>query len=691
MHFPRTIFLLDGYHFIFRAYFVNPPLTTPGGTPIGAVYGFASMIMRIINELKPQYIAVVFDSGAKNFRHDIYPEYKSHRPLIPDDLKVQFPLAREVTKYFNLNTIEVPKVEADDVIASLVSKFSNGLDKFVVVSSDKDLLQLVNDNVCVYDPVKGEYLQEQEVIKKMGVKPSQVRDLLALIGDKSDYIPGVPGIGPKIAIDLINQFGTLDQILKNYNDIKQDRRRNLIKDNKNLVELSWQLVGLKKDLNIDLIIEDLIWIPPNAKQIQELIQKFGFKSLAVRASKIFNIKLEDKIVKWSKYDSKNISKIELSSMQLLQQMQMEAMGNGYISILLNKNLEGNLYIEFSTVFNKLYFIKLEKLQLEVSDSLDDDRWWCESIIKILTDNSIQKITYNLKELFKFFSKLLPDLEKYNCFDDIMLMNYILSAGRNSISLAETIKIYDKDYVDQDLENNPCLLKAIFDVLKLQLFKEKFLHLYYEIDLPLCYVLYDIENTGIKIDRVVLHDLSKFLGQKVKTLEQQIYQLCGMEFNINSPKQLGEVLFDVLKLPHSRVSKKTHTYSTDSEVLEGLSNSGIELADLLLKWRQLTKLITTYTDALPPQVNPQTQRIHTTFLQTSTTTGRLSSQSPNLQNIPIRSEYGYKIRSAFCAEQGYKILSVDYSQIELRILSYLANIKSLKKCFCKRRRCTCYYC
>ncbi|KJV55155.1 DNA polymerase I [Orientia chuto str. Dubai] len=677
----KKIFLLDGYHFIFRAYFVNQDLTAPDGTPIGGVYGFTSMIMGIISDCNPEYMVVVFDTGSDNFRHKIYPKYKSHRPELPSNLKVQFPLVREVTKFLNINAIEIEGVEADDVIASLAHKFSTVSNEVIIVSSDKDLLQLINNVICIYDPIKKKYIREKETIEKLGVPPSQVRDFLSLTGDASDNIPGIPGIGPKTAIKLLEQFGSLNQILQNYTNITSLKYRKLVEDHRQLAELSWQLVGLKLELNLDLSFEDLRWSPPSVEQIQTLIQKFGFTSLITKASRVFKLELNHLITKQDSTKTSNISRIEITNSELLLQVNKNVQEDGYLAILLNKEKDNYLNIEISVGQDKLYFINLVAMPLENQDYIKtDSAWWKSLIIELLLDNSVRKITYNLKELLKFALNFLhTEITSASCIDDIMLMHYVLSAGKDEISLNEIIKAYNKSYSEQP-ENRVCWLKNTFDNLMSELFKNKLLHCYYEIDLPICYILYNTENNGIKINIPLLQELSAHLKQEIELLEQQIYQICGQQFNIASPKQLGEVLFNVLKLPHARVSQKTKAYSTDSEVLENLSRAGIKIAALLLRWRQLTKLLTTYIDTLPAQINNNTARVHTTLLQTSTATSRLSSQSPNLQNIPIRSEYGLKVRSAFCAPRGFKILSADYSQIELRILSHFANIQSLKNIF-----------
>lgn len=678
----KKIFLLDGYPFIFRGYFVNQDLISHNGTPIGGVYGFTTMIMNIINEFNPEYMVVVFDTGLDNFRHKIYPEYKNHRPELPSELKIQFPLVREIVKYLNISAIEMEGVEADDVIASLANKFGKASDEIIIVSSDKDLLQLVNNKVYIYDPIKKQYIREKETIEKLGVRPSQVRDFLSLTGDVSDNIPGIPGIGPKTAIKLLEQFDSLNNILHNYANIASPRHRKLIEEHRQLAELSWQLVGLKQDLNLNLSVENLRWSPPNAEQIRTLIHKFGFTSLITKASKLFKLELSHLIAKYPLSRASNISKIEITNSEILLQVKSRAQESGYLSVLLEKEKNDYISITFSLDLHKLYFIDLTAItSKEQNYATETNPWWKSSIIELLLDSSIQKITYNLKELLIFLLNFLrTEITSASCIDDIMLMHYILSAGKNELPLNEIIQTYNKSYSEQYSEHKVCWLKNTFDNLMSELFKNKLLHCYYEIDLPICYILRNIENNGIKINVPLLKDLSAQLKHKIDLLEQQIYQICGQEFNIASPKQLGEILFDVLKLPHAKVSQKTKSYSTDSEVLENLSRAGIKIADLLLKWRQLTKLLTTYIDTLPTQINNNTFRVHTTLLQTSTTTSRLSSHSPNLQNIPIRSEYGLKVRSAFVAPPGSKILSADYSQIELRILSYFANIEQLKNVF-----------
>lgn len=682
---PQKIFLLDGYHFLFRAYFVNPSLTSPKGAPTGAIYGFTTMLIRILDKFNPEYIIVAFDTGKDNFRHTIYSSYKSTRPELPADLKLQFPLAREITQCLNIQSIEIDGVEADDVIASLAIKFANLTDEIIIVSSDKDFCQLVNDNkkICIYDPIKDKYFREKETLAKFGVYPHQVRDLLSLIGDSSDNIPGVPGIGPKAAVALIEQFNSLNNILLNSSNIVPQRRRQLIEDNKHLAQVSWQLIGLKQDLDIDLSIDDLLWSPPTIKQVRKLIDEFGFKSIIARASRLFGLQLDTNvnIEDYANLGNSDRNIIKINDPQTLNKMISSAQHIGTIALLCDSN---NHKILFCLSARHIYILDFADIS-NIGDRLplSNNLWWRTLIIELLDNQTIRKITYNLKSLLQFsFNILNHNITNKSCIDDIMLMSYTISAGKNINELHKIIEIYNPQISlkPDELEIVISLLEHTFVQLKSLICKDRALSLYYDIDLPICYILHSMETQGIKINTDILYKLSSDITSKIKLLEKEIYDISGLEFNIASPKQLGEVLFDVLKLPHTKISQKTKLYSTDSEVLEKLSSSGIYIAELLLRWRQLTKLLNTYINTLPNQINTNTQRIHTTLLQTTTTTGRLSSQAPNLQNIPIKSDYGLQIRDAFCAEDGNQLLSADYSQIELRILSYLADVKPLQDAF-----------
>jgi DNA polymerase-1 len=577
----KKIFVIDGYGFLFRAYHSLPALTSPNKVPIGAIYGFVSMILKVFESFKPSHAVMVFDSGQKNFRHELYSEYKSHRPPAPDDLIPQFAIAREAAREMGFPIMEKIGYEADDIIASIVKTFPSH--EIVIISSDKDLMQLISDKVCLYDGMKNKYIRSLEVLEKFGVGPEKVVDILAIMGDASDNIPGIPGIGPKGAAELIGLFGSLENILKNADSIKQNARRKAVLENKEKALLSKKLVMLDYDIDLGVTIEDLELKTPD-HNLQAFFDLYGLKNLKSRAEKIMH----------------------LSSVSHKQ-----------------SSLSRDSFIQF----------------------IDQDAGFAHN-------NSIKKLCFDLKSLIK----QNHDAD-FSVFEDLSLMNYTTNAGN-----PQNNDSYDDVF-------------AAYQELLQRLHEHSAFELYYDFDLPFANVLAHLELIGIKVDAKILQELSEEFTLQLEEISKNIYDLSGEEFNIASPKQLAEVLFQKLQLPKSKKSD-----STNADVLEDLSSQGFVIADHVLKWRQISKLKNTYTDVLPKQINPETGRIHSSFSQISTSTSRISSTNPNLQNIPIRSEYGERIRSSFIPEKGYKLVSADYSQVELRLLAHVANINALIHAF-----------
>lgn len=641
---PTPTLIIDGYGFVFRAFHVQPPLTSPAGLSVGALYGFTSMLLKLLNDFKPANAVVVFDAPGKNFRHERYSEYKAHRPPTPEELRTQLPLVRLAAETLNFNIFEQSGVEADDIIASLATQLSKAGKKSVIISSDKDLMQLISDNVTFYDPMKAKYIKKEDVFEKFGVGPNKVQDVLALIGDKSDNIPGVPSIGPKTAAELINHFGSLHDLLSRTSEIPQEKRRQAIENNKDNALLSWDLLALKEDLVID--VSKISWTLPDRHRLINFIVEYGFKSLIPRAEKLFGMDLEPA------HSAKGQQSFNLENNKKtndIDQIILSARDSGFLAIYLSSN----------------EFLMAAKDNLIGSILLSDPE--INKLFALLKDPSIKKLTVNLKAMLKTID---PENIAINSFEDLSLMHYATSAGisqpPHDFWLMPGINSFFSKYEE----------------LQAKLREHRAFSLYYDIDLPLTFLLHKMEKEGILIDKNVLSSMSSDFIVEISGLEQKIFKICECEFNIGSPKQLGEVLFEKLKLPGGKISSKAKTFSTGIEVLEHLSESGYEVADYLIRWRQLTKLQNTYIDALPKQINPTTGRVHTTFIQNTTSTGRLSSQEPNLQNIPIKTIDGAKIRKAFISKPGYMLISADYSQIELRILSSLAKIDTMQEAFRK---------
>ena len=709
-----NFYLIDGSGYIFRAYYALPPLTRKSdGLPVGAVSGFCNMLFKLLedakskdNKDKPSHFAVIFDSARKNFRNEIYSEYKGNRSDAPDDLIPQFDYIRKSVLAFNLPSIELINYEADDLIATYVEQILEKGAKATIVSSDKDLMQLYRKNVRIYDPMKNKFINKEDVQNKFGVEAGKVIDVQALAGDSTDNVPGVPGIGVKTAAELIKEYGNLENLLKNANKIKQNKRRETLIENKDKAIISKKLVTLKKDVPVKNKIEEFELKEIDKQKLYNFLREMEFNRLLSSAISTYG-ETDFSQSKNKNTDEKNNSKITKENYHLikneeeLQKWLKNAEDKGEFAIDTETNsLDAHqaklVGISMSHAIGKGCYIPTGHKNFK---NLDETK-----ILKIfkpyLEDKSIKKIGQNIKFDYIIFNKRGIDI---NSLEDTMLMSYVLDAGKNRHNmdtLAEihlghkTIQFKDlvgtgkkqinfsevdvnlaKDYAAEDADITYRLYKNFLKSLK----EENLLNIYEIFEKPLVKILAKMEIEGIKLDEKSLKNLSSKFEKKIKSLEQKIFKLSKKEFNIGSTKQLGEIMYNDLKIASLKKTKKG-SFATSASVLEDLAFKGYDFPKLVLEWRQTSKLKNTYSDTLPEHINKNTKRIHTSFLLAATTTGRLASSDPNLQNIPIKTEEGKDIRRAFIAEKNKKLISADYNQIEMRILADLADVKELKKAF-----------
>ena len=711
----QRLILVDGSGYIFRAFYALPPMSREDGTPVNAVFGFTSMLLKLSEDMEGENILVVFDAARTTFRNAIYKEYKANRSEPPEELVPQFDLIKKATTAIGLKSLEVENYEADDIIATYVKIAKKENIETLVISSDKDLMQLIQDGVSLYDPMKNIKIGPEAVLEKFGVSPDKVIDVQALAGDSSDNVPGVPGIGVKTASQLINEYGSLEKLLDNASSIKQEKRRESLLNNAELAIVSKKLVSLFSDVPIPYKISDLKWTPRNDDNLLAFLKENNFKRLENR---YFDLEQEGN----SQPESKNIEQNYnlITKLSDLQNLIDECIKCGVIAVdtetdsinAVQANLVG---VSISTKPGTAYYIPLRHIEnsvpLLIDEKLDQkdkiEQINFDSAInllkKILQDPSIIKVGHNIKfDMLVFSQKRNGSINLYPVHDT-MCMSYVNDANRYSHKLDslakdffdhETIKyddvcgrgakqvtfdkIHPNDGLNYAAEDADFCLR-IFLGLKEELFISKLNSVYERIERPLINVIANMEKEGILIDKSTLNALSIEFQDKLTLLQKKIYESCGEEFNIASPKQLGEILFEKLNLPQDKKSK-TGNYSTSISVLEGLSTKGFEIADLIIEWRTLSKLKSTYTDALQESINKQTKRVHTSYSMASASTGRLASTNPNLQNIPIRTSDGRRIREAFIARDGYKLISADYSQIELRLMAHAANETEMIKAF-----------
>ena len=707
-------YLIDGSGYIFRAYYALPPLTRKSdGLPVGAVTGFCNMLFKLLedsksddNLQKPTHFAVIFDSARKNFRNEIYSDYKGNRSETPDDLVPQFEYIRKSVTAFNLPSVELINYEADDLIATYTEQILKKGAKVTIVSSDKDLMQLYKKDVRLYDPMKNKFITSKDVIDKFGVDPKKVIDVQSLAGDSSDNVPGVPGIGIKIAAELINKYDTLEKLLDKAHEIKQNKRRETIIENKEKAIISKKLVTLKKDVPIKEKIEEFRFKEIDKDKLYKYLREMEFNRLLSSVISTYGepeLSVKN-IDSYPKEEQKSISKKNyylIKNEKEIDKYIQEAEESGELAIDTETNsLDAHqadlIGISLSTKIGKACYIPI--------GHKSDDCLKKEAVIKklkpLLEDSSVKKIGQNIK--FDFIV-LYKHGVKMNSMEDTMLMSYVLDAGKNrhnmdtlskihlnhkTVTFKELVGTGKKEINFRDVELDKAMKYAAEDAdITYRLYKifhknlklEKLTNIYEIFEKPLIEILAFMEINGIQIDSKFLKNLSEKFEKKIKSLEKEIFTISKKEFNIGSPKQLGEIIYNELKIT---VLKKTRkgSFATSASVLEDLAFKGHKFPQLILEWRQVSKLKNTYSDSLPGHINPSTKRVHTSFLLAATTTGRLASSNPNLQNIPIKSEDGKDIRKAFIAEKGFTLISADYNQIEMRILADLADVKELKKAF-----------
>ncbi len=768
---PRHLFLVDGSGFIFRAYYgLKMQMTRSDGTPTNAVFGFCNMLVKLLDDTEADYIAVVFDSARKTFRNDIYPDYKANRGEPPEDLVPQFPLVREATRAFSVPCIEMPGFEADDIIATYAGLAEARGDEVTIVSSDKDLMQLVSDRVALQDPITYERISFPEVEKKFGVAPGKVIDVQSLAGDSTDNVPGVPGIGIKTAAELINAYGDLDAVLARAGEIKQPKRRENLIQFADQARVSRDLVTLRRDVPGLDDYTTFAKREPDHDTLLAFLHEQEFRRLIARveseiggdgriaetratkgakpAAAADKVEAEDTkggdkaaTAKHAAADKKPAAGTAPGKGAGYQLMTDEAMLADWIAAAgeagvvavdtettsLDSMRAELVGVSLALEDGRACYIPLAHRRagggqgaLDLGDGGADkghdkdngqgqgalvpgqlDRNKALALLKpMLGDPSLLKIGHNIKYDQEIFARYDVPVAPV---DDTMVLSYVLEAGLHGHGLDElaervldhkTIKFADvagsgrnqvtfdfvgleeaRDYAAEDAD----VTLRLWHAFKPRLAGEHMATVYETLERPLIPVLVAMERAGVKVDPKVLRDLSADFTKRLAKLESEIHKLAGREFNVGSPKQLGEILFDEMSLGGGRKGK-TGAYATGADVLEDLAAQGHDLPARVLDWRQLAKLQSTYTDALQHQINPDTGRVHTSYAMAVASTGRLSSTDPNLQNIPVRTEEGRKIRAAFIADKGMKLISADYSQIELRLLAHVADIAALKKAF-----------
>ena len=717
---PRQLYLIDGSGYIFRAFHAIPvsAFVRSDGVHTNAVNGFCSMILKLIEAAESDdavdYMAVIFDASSVTFRNDIYPEYKANREEPPEELRPQFSLIREATRAFGLPSIEMEGYEADDLIATYAKAAAAQGIEVVIVSSDKDLMQLVNDKVTMLDPMKERTIGRAEVIERFGVGPEKVIEVQALAGDSTDNVPGVPGIGVKTAAQLIEEYGDLETLLDRAEEIKQPKRRENLIEHAELARLSKVLVTLRDDVPVTDGVDDFGLKKPDPETLLDFLKAQEFRTLTAR--------IEAKLVSEGAIEvpAADVAPAETSYELVQTEAALKAwieraQRAGFVAIDTETTSLDAMQAELvgfslALVPGEACYVPVGhtgsaggELDLEGAGRPDQiDRDTAVAFLKpLLDDPGVLKIGHNLKYDMAVLARYGLDIAPV---DDTMVLSYVLEAGLHGHGLDELAKLhfdhtnikysevagtgkaqvtFDQvpldvalDYAAEDAD----VTLRLHRLLKPRLVEDRLTTVYETLERPLIPVLVAMEREGIKVDRDELSRLSHDFAQRIAGFEDEIYKLAGRTFTIGSPKQLGEILFDEMGIEGGKKSAKSGAYTTGADVLEGLAAQGHDLPARVLDWRQLAKLKSTYTDALIEQINPETGRVHTSYAMAIASTGRLSSTDPNLQNIPVRTEEGRKIRRAFVADKGQTLVSLDYSQIELRLLAHMADVPALTEAF-----------
>ncbi len=690
----NTIYLVDGNSYIYRAYHAIRHLSNSKGLRTNAIFGFTKMLLKLFDDRKPEYAAVALDSKGPTFRHEIYNQYKANRPPMPDDLVEQLPYIRAIIKLLGVKMIEMPGYEADDIIGTLAKSAEEEGHDVVVVTGDKDFRQIVSEKTSLWDTMKDRETDLETLRNEYGLEPNQIIDLMGLSGDTSDNVPGVKGVGEKTALTLIKDFGTLENVFDHLDKIEKKKLKENLENSYENAILSKKLVTIDCDVPLDSGLQDLRISNPESEDLSDMFRELEFKGL------------------WDQFttrkkDSDKEYRLCMSEKELVE-LTGKIRENGLVSIdtettdtdPLKAELVG---ISFSLEPDRGYYLPVNHMYLGAPEQISEERA-LELLKGVLEDDNISKVGQNIKYDAIVLKRAGIDLKGIGF--DTMIASYVINPGLRQHNLDYLAQHYlnhkmipyhevagkgkaeisfsgvaVEKAMEYSCEDADITLK-LMSILDAQLIKDKNKDLFHNIEMKLMPVLMNMEMAGIKIDVPFFREMSGSFNQRIKELEKKIFDEAGTEFNLNSPQQLGHILFEKMELPVQKKTAKTKSYSTDVKVLTKLAREGYKIPELILQYRTLAKLKSTYLDSLVKQVNPETGRVHTSFNQTVTATGRLSSSNPNLQNIPIRGKEGREIRKGFIAEEGHYLLSADYSQVELRLFAHYSGDDALIEAFHK---------